>query len=328
MIKSNIEKHNIGWLNKQFKKGRLDFDISIQRKEVWDLEHKSNLIASILLNIPIESLLFEENEDNGYNVLDGKQRSLTFIRFLNSEFRISEKVKVSNINGFDIVGKTFEELPEDLQDDFLEYELSISTLRTLEEKDRGLIFFMRNQAVALSKVELTRVLAGSKLLTQIEELCKAPFISEKIGLTELSKRKFTDQQLVLNILCVENGLKYDLSGQGLMDFTKELSESEMGLSEESYEKISNVLTYLDKSFEKKIRFFKKVNIPIIYHLGKYAMNKGIDTNKFSEIVKNMTHTIQESDNEYADLCTHSTNKKYNIQRRIDLVVQYFEELNK
>lgn len=99
MIRTTMEKHIVNWLNKQNKKGNLDFSISIQRKEVWDIEHRSNLVGAILIGIPVESLLFEEDGNGGYYVLDGKQRSTTILRFLNDEFEISPKCKISNVNG-------------------------------------------------------------------------------------------------------------------------------------------------------------------------------------------------------------------------------------
>jgi len=56
-IKSNLEKHTVSWLKRQDAEGKLNKNISIQRKEVWDAEKKSNLIISLLLDIPVESLL-------------------------------------------------------------------------------------------------------------------------------------------------------------------------------------------------------------------------------------------------------------------------------
>jgi hypothetical protein len=81
-IKSNPETHTVIWLKHQDDDGILHKNISIQRKEVWDAEKKSNLIVSLLLDIPNESLLFEESEDGSFNVLDGKQRTLTLCAFV------------------------------------------------------------------------------------------------------------------------------------------------------------------------------------------------------------------------------------------------------
>jgi uncharacterized protein with ParB-like and HNH nuclease domain len=98
-IKSSLETHTVGWLKRQDNDAKLNKNISIQRKEVWDDEKKSNLIASLLLDVPIESLLFEEAESGNYNVLDGKQRTLTLCAFVESLFQLSPKIRVKEIAG-------------------------------------------------------------------------------------------------------------------------------------------------------------------------------------------------------------------------------------
>ena len=120
-IKSNLEKHTISWLKRQDTEGKLNKNISIQRREVWDAEKKSNLIISLLLDIPIESLLFEEAEGNSHNVLDGKQRTLTLCAFVADEFALSPKIRIKELDGLSLVGLKFSMLPEVLQNQILEY---------------------------------------------------------------------------------------------------------------------------------------------------------------------------------------------------------------
>lgn len=88
----------------QNKKNLLDLSIPIQRNQVWNDVHKSNLIVSILNGFPVESLLFEESfEGKGFKVLDGKQRILTLTQFSNNEFKLSPKSKAKD---FELQGKT------------------------------------------------------------------------------------------------------------------------------------------------------------------------------------------------------------------------------
>ena len=120
-----MDKHTVSWLKRQDMEGKLNKNISIQRKEIWDAEKKSNLIISLLLDIPIESLLFEEAENGSYNVLDGKQRTLTFCTYVEGGFTLSPKIRIKEIGGQPLTGFTFPELPAAMQNRILDYELSI-----------------------------------------------------------------------------------------------------------------------------------------------------------------------------------------------------------
>jgi len=175
-IKSNLEKHTVSWLKRQDAEEKLNKNISIQRKEVWDAEKKSNLIISLLLDIPIESLLFEEAEKKSHNVLDGKQRTLTLCSFIEDGFALSPKIRVKEIEGLSLVGLKFSGLSEELQNRILEYELSISILRSLDAEERATVFFMRNQAVSLSKMDLSLVMLGEEAMNVFAELCDHNFM--------------------------------------------------------------------------------------------------------------------------------------------------------
>lgn len=171
-IKNYTEKHDVSWLRRLESENRLNKSISIQRKEVWDAQKKSDLIISLLLDIPVESLLFEEGEDGAFNVLDGKQRTLTLCSYLADGFSLSPKIRIKRIGDCDLVGKKYSDLPVEMQNQIKDYELSISILRPLEPDDRATVFYMRNQAVALSKMDLSRVMLGQDSMAALTKLCE------------------------------------------------------------------------------------------------------------------------------------------------------------
>lgn len=75
-----------------------DFDVylekykrNLQRDFVWNLEQKQELIKSLLLdrNIPpISIIVTNKNDDNNFEVIDGKQRLSTVLSFFKDEFSI------------------------------------------------------------------------------------------------------------------------------------------------------------------------------------------------------------------------------------------------
>jgi hypothetical protein len=77
----------IDTIYKQVEKGIIDLEPEYQRRNVWNDLKKTELIESILLNYPIPKLIFMENPEkpNHFIVVDGKQRLLTIIGFINPE---------------------------------------------------------------------------------------------------------------------------------------------------------------------------------------------------------------------------------------------------
>lgn len=120
------EKYTIEWLQKKEKAGELDFGNIVQRKEIWDKKRRSNLILNILLKDSPELLLLEtKGNESEYLAVSGKQRALNMIRFVNDEFEISNNLDIKRIDGIEISGKRFSELPILFQKDILNYELLV-----------------------------------------------------------------------------------------------------------------------------------------------------------------------------------------------------------
>jgi hypothetical protein len=97
------------------------------------------------------------------------------------EFALSPKIRVKEIGGVSLVGLKFSMLSEELQSKIMEYELTISILRPLEPEERATVFFMRNQAAPLSKMDLSLVMLGEQAMDTFAELCNHDFMMNKIG---------------------------------------------------------------------------------------------------------------------------------------------------
>lgn len=324
MIRTTMEKHTINWLNKKNSKGMLDFTISIQRKEVWDIEHKSNLIGAILIGIPVESLLFEEDGEGGYYVLDGKQRSTTILRYLNDEFEISSKCKVADVNGECITGKKFSELSEELQDEILEFELSVSTLRPLTEDERETLFFMRNQAVSLTNIELTRVLLGSDSMKIVEDLSNHNFLNKTAIGSVASKNKCKDQQVVLECLLLDSKKELGFGSKDLRQFAEELKEE--GITESQKQTVIDTFEYLDLAILEKSRHLKKIHIPMVYSVAQVAMEQDVPGEAFFAWMEGFFESLKENpDNEYNNAVSSSSASLLQVKKRNVYMLNHFNE---
>ena len=315
-IKSNTETHTVSWLKLLDDEGKLNKNISIQRKEVWDIEKKSNLIISMLLNIPIESLLFEENE-NGYNVLDGKQRTLTLCAYLADGFSLSDKIRVPEIDGVSVVGLKYSELPEALQNRIAQYQLAIAILRPLDSDERATVFFMRNQAVALTKIDLSLVMLGEQAMNTFNNLCAHPFMMEKIKLTVPARRKHDDLSVLLQYLILRQRPEMGFSGGEIMSFCDDIKSGEAQIEEAA---LRAVMDYLNKALTEKRQYLKKIHVPVVLYAAQEALENGVEpavfANRLDEFFASASSNV-----DYVNACTSGSAKRSNVQTRLRIVTE-------
>jgi hypothetical protein len=319
-IKSNLEKHTVSWLKRQDTDGLLNKNISIQRKEVWDHEKKSNLIVSILMDIPIESLLFEEAE-SGLNVLDGKQRTLTLCSFVEDGFALSNRIRVDELDGVPLAGLTFSALPEETRNRILEYELSIAILRPLDADERATVFFMRNQAVSLTKMDLSLVMLGESAMNTFAELCAHDFISTKIKLTEPARRKHEDLQILLQYLLLRQRPEAGLSGSEIMSLCDDIKNGEASIDAQE---VASILDYLDDALTEKRQYLKKVHVPIVLHVAQTAMQQDIAADVFGFLLDEFFELLP-SNLDYVAACKSGSAKRSNVQFRVKGMIAILDD---
>ena len=169
--------------------GTVNFNIDIQRGYVWkDNDKKSALIRSLILDRHVPPLYFNKVEDV-YEGEDGKQRTLTIIKFLNDEFELSglEGFTVINDDGeteeIDINGYKFSDLPECFQNAIKEYSFTICYTDNADQEEQADTFYNLNNGQALNAATMNRVKAKSK--EQIINLGKHKLFADALSQTAL-----------------------------------------------------------------------------------------------------------------------------------------------
>ena len=71
-------------------KSKIDYKPYYQRNYVWDSHKASYFIESILMGTEIPPLIFFNSRDS-IEVIDGRQRYETILRFMNGEFSLTAK---------------------------------------------------------------------------------------------------------------------------------------------------------------------------------------------------------------------------------------------
>lgn len=104
----------------------IDVNRDYQRSDrVWPPAAKSFLIESILLKYPVPKLSLYQVTDRitrvtRKEIVDGQQRSVAIFEFFSNTLRLSRTLELA-----DAAGRTYDQLPDDLKDRFLDYGLSV-----------------------------------------------------------------------------------------------------------------------------------------------------------------------------------------------------------
>lgn len=121
----------------QLEKGNIDINPKFQRRDAWSQEEKSRLIESLMLGLPVPTIILAEMKDkkNSFIVIDGKQRLLSIKQFCsnNKEFT---KLKLRKLEVLtELEGKTIEDLRKDSSYDKFLTAFENATIRTIVIKN-------------------------------------------------------------------------------------------------------------------------------------------------------------------------------------------------
>ena len=189
-----------------YKSGVSVFDNAVQRGLVWDIEKKSRLIRSTILDRPIPPI-YASKHDEIYSNLDGKQRSHTYVEFYNDEFSLEglDPITVMNTEtgeeeDIDINGMCFSELPQELQDAITDATITVIVINNASEDDECEIFYDLNNGKPLNAFTIARTKAKSrKEITMIgsHEIFKN-------ALTKKALEKYTNEDIVVKSWMILN----------------------------------------------------------------------------------------------------------------------------
>lgn len=316
-IKKSI---SIEVLLKRYKTFRLNFDLAIQRKEnIWDSKRQSLLIHSILADLFIPPIVAIK-DDTKLNVVDGKQRLSSTFGYVNKEYALDKSTPA--VNGVTIAGLLFDELPKYMQDAILKYKFDLSIGENLSDTEIEDLFYRLNNGVPLKTIEITRALLGNKVISFLEKITTHPFFEYKVNISASAKKRYTDQELVLQILRLIYYPNSGLSSKEMKPFINELKNED--LKAELKSSIDNALYYLNEAFPKKQKFLKKLHIPmlVLLVLDIIRNNKvvSIPAIKFGKWAGEFFENLPD---DYKKACQSGSAKKENVQQRITSMTQHF-----
>jgi hypothetical protein len=91
--------------------GKLNIRPAYQREYVYNDKQRNAVIQTLMKGFPLNTMYWSKNADGTFEVLDGQQRTISICQYFMGKYSVDLK--------------SFHNLPQDRQDDFLDYELSV-----------------------------------------------------------------------------------------------------------------------------------------------------------------------------------------------------------
>lgn len=297
---------------------------------MWSPILKSNLVWSMLADSyipPIVLLKDKRGEDSkgkdifGYQVLEGQQRLITTLfPFLNDEWTLHGSVEPVEVDGFtyDIAGRKFSELEEELQDIIKNYRFTVQAIEnyTMEEAEK--LYFNINSGVALSAMQKGKAKLGTELIEFLNTLLAGSFFTQGINITEKQALKEDDLLMLMQgmaLLDMKNtGRDFKtISASAMLGYAESIRGS---YSEDAQQTLMEIVDYLDKAFPTKNKFLRKNNTPIVIVMASIALEQNVEAEAFRAFVNDFANSLYPA---YEEASGSGNVKITNVKQRLKVM---------
>lgn len=307
---------SVNSFKKRFEKGEINFDNPIQRGIVWNKKMSSLYIHSLLYDILIYQKPFlVSKKENGWDVLDGKQRGNTLINYINNEFALTglDKEPPLNLDGklYLLNGKKFGQLEEDLQMKILDFQIDMAVLENAPVEIEALFFERSNSGKAMAKVDLAR--SKNRSMSIVKEIANHEIFSVMFSKDVL--KKLPQDEIVVKTWQALNETEPDYSAK---HFT-ELMEG-LDLTEEDKTTINPIYDNILKAY--KTVLISDRNIAVMMLKKTHFLSYVAFVDKFSDseqLAKWILQFYKNPPEKYLGASTQQTTSIRHIRARVEVV---------
>lgn len=210
MENCKTDRISIASIVKKIDKHTIRFDHPLQREsDQWSPSMKGNLVSDILQGNKLHPLIFAEQIINGLPIiwdLDGKQRCTNVYLYSKNGYKVSKNIRrwmiryqtikkdedgndILDENGFpvavnaefDIRGKKFSDLPEELRDRFLDYSFNYDQYLNCSEEDIGYHIERYNDGKTMTSPQKGIMKLGTEYAESVKSISNMPFFKDMGG---------------------------------------------------------------------------------------------------------------------------------------------------
>lgn len=185
---------------KKLKYKEIDLDTEFQRKRsLWTETVKSQLIESLMIQLPIPPMYFDARDTNKWKIIDGLQRLCTL-----NEFLLEKKWRLTNLEYLaDYNNCNMEDLPRIYQRRIEEGQLAFYLIlpETPEEVKYSLFKRINTPGLKLEPQEIRHALFQGKATKLLKELAETELFRKATG-NDVPSSRMQDREMVLRYLAL------------------------------------------------------------------------------------------------------------------------------
>lgn len=300
--------------------GNYKLNPEFQRRHRWDINQKSMLIESFIMNVPIPPVFLYEDSYSHYEVMDGLQRLTAIKEFYQNDYALDGLEEWPELNG-----KKYSELPFQIKRGIdRRYLSSIILLHETakSEKDavrlKQLVFERINSGgVKLEPQESRNAVYNGPLNELCIKLARNKYFCKMWGIPEQTKEEVSNTELIQNKLYknmgdVELVLRFFANRQRseLTKYTSSFKEYLNNFLNYGNSLPSNTLTQLEKLFEETLEFLYSLLGESSFYLYRLRNDKWSWYNRpTTAIYDPLTLVASEFLDNKAEILTHKKNIK-------------------
>jgi hypothetical protein len=189
---------------------KIILEVPFQRKYIWKNDRASQLIESIIMNVPIPPLYFAEEENGEWLVVDGLQRLHSILYYFQNEYGLKKLEIIKELEGC-----KFKDLPPKPKELLKDGMMRVNVIKKDSHPDIKYDIFMRlnKGAATLNYQELRNCLYRGTLNNAAKELVA----TNKQLLAVLKQKKpherFLDVEFVIRFFAFKTNLIIDKDGK-------------------------------------------------------------------------------------------------------------------
>lgn len=329
-MKTSSKERTLQWICNQYKKGNISFSHKLQRPiGQWSPKMKSLLIHSLLSGFPVNPIYIVDEDDILYT-LDGSQRTSTCISYINNEFSLSKNTPNITIqskeNGesvskeYEIAGKKFKKLDEEVQSTLLACSLEFCTLSDYLDDEVKEMFRRQNTSKPLNGKLLRIIHESDEFSDAVYSLANHPFMDRLM--TKTQRKNGTDRDLIIQtLMLICTNQENDFTSFRTRDIDVFVSDYSDSIEQDKVDVLKSAMDRFEESFEEiKIPV---TSVPMVLFAG-YRIIK--DKKSFSKLVDIVNEFLNNYDNnaEYKKFVQNGTSSSENVSGRLDWWKQKIE----
>ena len=321
--KTKSTSYSIESLSKQLRQHRLRDNHPLQRTSgQWNLLTKSELISDILQGNSLLQIVISEEIKAGiimHWLIDGKQRSTNLKDYLEDGFAVSKNVQrymieyqtdktdedgnvILNEDGFpipesktfDIRGKKFSQLPEELQDKFKDYQVPVMLNLNCTKKDIAYDIARFNRCRPMNVSQSGWLGLEESYAEYVDKILKMDFFKvdcDKSSYSNTNIKNGSLRRVIIEAIMTSKYLSHFDKDFGKMCIylTENANESVFIDFYLTLEKLSNVL----KGDTSDI--FNNKNSFLWFALFDKFLEYGVEDDKFNDFIQEFKETLHSKD---------------------------------